>query len=243
MFFYIYKKMNRLLFFLIIIIPYLSSSQARIRLSGFSTYDAWTHMDPFYIDEPSYDVDNFRPVEYEERLTEFKLSLDGKLMDYGPGSFGAKINFKRGWANRKHIKDGDDYFIYSFPMTPYQTRRKYINYGVELYYGFFASNIKPYVGLGGEFKIEQTTSSFIYIDNQTNANLNPISAIPVDEHIERRFGYYAILGLDYIVGRYLYVVPHIKMYFNEVEIDEKHLVRDRTSNSQLRPGIEIGFIF
>tara|TARA_B100000530_G_scaffold24251_2_gene15448 strand:+ start:1291 stop:1893 length:603 start_codon:yes stop_codon:yes gene_type:complete len=200
-------------------------------------------MDPFYLNEPIADVDNFRPVEYEERVTHIKLSLDSPLMSYWIGIVGAKINFVKGWGNRKHINDGDEYFEYSFPMTPYQTKRDYIDYGVELYYGFPMSSLKPYLGFGGEFRIEQTTSSFIYIDNQTNASADPIASIPVDEHVERRFGYYAIFGLDYIVGRHFYVAPHLKLYFNEVEIDEKISVKNRTDNAQFRPGVEIGFIF
>ncbi|MAZ58602.1 MAG: hypothetical protein CMP56_04275 [Flavobacteriales bacterium] len=235
--------MKRILCVFVLIIPFLCSSQTRIRVSGFSEYDAWTHMDPFYLNEPIADVDNFRPVEYEERVTHIKLSLDSPLMSYWIGIVGAKINFVKGWGNRKHINDGDEYFEYSFPMTPYQTKRDYIDYGVELYYGFPMSSLKPYLGFGGEFRIEQTTSSFIYIDNQTNASADPIASIPVDEHVERRFGYYAIFGLDYIVGRHFYVAPHLKLYFNEVEIDEKISVKNRTDNAQFRPGVEIGFIF
>ena len=243
LFLYIYDLMKKILFFLIIITPYLSSAQTRIRVSGSSTYDAWTHMDPFYLNEPVQDVDNFRPVEYEERVTEIKLSLDSPLMSYWIGVIGAKINFKKGWGNRKHTEDGDNYFAYSWPMTPYQTKRDYIDYGVEVYYGFPTGSAKPYIGFGGQFKIEQITSSFIYIDNQTNASSNPIASIPVDEHIERRISYYAIAGLDYIVGRHFYIVPHLKLYFNEIKIDEKMLIKNRTNNTQLRPGIEVGFIF
>ena len=235
--------MRKMIYVAVLTIPFLCSSQTKIRVSAFSEYDAWTHMDPFYLNEPMQDVDNFRPVEYEERVTELKLSIDSPLMPYWIGVVGAKINFSKGWANRKHINDGDEYFAYSWPMTPYQTKRDYINYGVELYYGFPLSSVKPYIGFGGEFKIEQTSSTFIYIDNQTNAAADPIASIPVDEHIERRFGYYGIVGLDFIVGRHLYVVPHVKLYFNEIEIDEKMSIKDRTDNSQFRPGLEIGFIF
>ena len=149
----------------------------------------------------------------------------------------------KGWANRKHTEDGDEYFEYSWPMTPYQTKRDYIDYGVEVYYGFPMSNLKPYFGIGGQFQIEQISSSFIYIDNQTNASANPVASIPVDEHIERRFSYYAIAGVDYIVARHFYIIPYVKLYFNEIEIDEKMIIKDRTDKAQLRPGIEIGFIF
>ena len=235
--------MKKAFFLFIIIIPLICSSQTRIRISGLTEYDAWTHMDPFYLDKPIQDVDNFRPVEYEERVTRFKLALDSPLMDYWIGTIGAKINFSVLWSNRKHTNDGDDYFEYSWPMTPYQTKRDYIDYGVELYYGFPMSGFKPYIGFGGEFKIEQTSSSFIYIDNQTNAAANPVISIPVDEHVERRFSYYAIIGLDYIVARHLYIVPHIRLYFNEIDIDEKMSIKNRTDGSQFRPGIEIGFIF
>ena len=105
------------------------------------------------------------------------------------------------------------------------------------------SNLKPYFGIGGQFQIEQIGSSFIYIDNQTNASANPLASIPVDEHIERRFSYYAIAGVDYIVARHFYIIPYVKLYFNEIEIDEKMIIKDRTDKAQLRPGIEIGFIF
>ena len=92
-------------------------------------------------------------------------------------------------------------------------------------------------------KVEQISSTFIDIDADTNAASDPIGAIPVDEHIERRFGYYVVAGVDCIVGRYLYVVPHLKLYINEIEINDKMNIEDRTSDAQLRPGIEIGFIF
>ena len=164
-------------------------------------------------------------------------------MSYWIGKIGIKINFLKGWANRKHTDDGDEYFEYSWPMTPYQTKRDYIDYGLEIYYGFPMSNLKPYFGIGGQFQIEQISSSFIYIDNQTNASANPVASIPVDEHIERRFSYYAIAGVDYIVARHFYIIPYVKLYFNEIEIDEKMIIKDRTDKAQLRPGIEIGFIF
>jgi len=227
----------------LLLLPFICSSQTRIRVSGTSEYEAWTHLDPFYLNNPVQDVDNFRPVEYEERVTEFKLCLDSPLMRYWIGVIGTKINFKKGWANRKHTNDGDIYFEYSWPMTPYQTKRDYIDYGVELYYGFPMSGLKPYFGVGGEFKIEQISNSFIYIDNQTNAAADPVLSIPVDEHVERRFGYYLTVGLDYIVGRHFYVAPYMKLYFNEIDIDEKMSIKNRTDNSQFRPGIEIGFIF
>jgi len=235
--------MKKIICVFILIIPFLCDAQTKIRVSGFSKYDAWTHMDPFYLNEPVQDVDNFRPVEYEERITEIKLAIDSPLMSYWIGKIGAKINFVKGWGNRKHTNDSDIYFEYSWPMTPYQTRRDYINYAIELYYGFPLSDFKPYFGVGGEFKIEQISSSFIYIDNQTNAAANPIASIPVDEHIERRFGYYGIIGLDYIVGRHFYVAPHLKLYFNEIDIDEKMTIKNRTDAAQFRPGVEIGFIF
>jgi len=223
--------------------PFLAYSQTKIRVSGFTEYDSWTHMDPFYIDEPDSDVDNFRPVEYEERVTQLKLGLDSPLMKYWIGTVGLKIDFVKKWGNRKHVQDGDAYFEYGFPMTPYQAKSDYIKYGVLLYYGFPMSNFKPYFGFGGEFKIEGITSTFIYIDNQSNASLDPIVSIPVDEHIERRFNYYGVAGIDFIIGRYFYVAPQLRLYFSEIEIDEKHRIRNRTDKSQLRPMIELGFIF
>ena len=139
--------MKKIIYFFIIIIPYISSSQTRVRVSGFTKYDAWTHMDPFYLNKPIQDVDNFRPVEYEERVTELKIVLDSPLMSYWIGKIGVKINFLKGWGNRKHTDDGDEYFEYSWPMTPYQTKRDYIDYGVEVYYGFPMSNLKPYISI------------------------------------------------------------------------------------------------
>lgn len=237
--------MKNIICVFIIIIPFLSYSQTKIRISGFSEYDSWTHMDPFYMDEPNdfSDIDNFRPVEYEERTTQIKLGLDSPLMKYGIGVVGLKIDFVKKWSNRKYINDGDAYFEYAFPMTPYQAKSDYIKYGMLLYYGFPLSNFKPYVGFGGEFKIEGITSTFIYIDEQTNASWDPIVSIPVDEHIERRFNYYGVAGVDVIIGRYFYVIPQLRLYFSEVEIDEKHMIRNRKDKSQMRPMIEIGFIF
>ena len=235
--------MKKFICFFILIIPFLTSSQTRIRLSGFTKYDAWTHLDPFYLDEPGQTADNFRPVNYEERVTQLNLSLDSPLMDFWIGVFGAKVIFSKGWSNRKHKEDNDNYFETTWPMTPYQTESDYIDYGVELYYGFPFSNIKPYLGVGGDLKVEQISSTFIDIDADTNAASDPISAIPVDEHIERRLGYYVVAGVDCIIGRYLYVVPHLKLYINEIEINKKMNIEDRTSDVQLRPGIEIGFIF
>ena len=68
-------------------------------------------------------------------------------------------------------------------------------------------------------------------------------AIPVDEHVERRFAYYAVGGVDYRVAKNLYVGAYIRMYFNEIEIDDKWRVHDRVDNAQIRPGIELGFMF
>jgi len=235
--------MKKIICIFILIMPFLAYSQTKIRVSGFTEYDSWTHMDPFYIDEPDSDVDNFRPVEYEERVTQLKLGLDSPLMKYWIGTVGLKIDFVKKWGNRKHVQDGDAYFEYGFPMTPYQAKSDYIKYGVLLYYGFPMSNFKPYFGFGGEFKIEGITSTFIYIDNQSNASLDPIVSIPVDEHIERRFNYYGVAGIDFIIGRYFYVAPQLRLYFSEIEIDEKHRIRNRTDKSQLRPMIELGFIF
>ena len=87
--------MKKIIFIFILIIPFLSYSQTKIRVSGFTEYDSWTHMDPFYIDEPDSDVDNFRPVEYEERVTQLKLALDSPLMKYWIGTMGVKIDFVR----------------------------------------------------------------------------------------------------------------------------------------------------
>jgi len=234
--------MIRNIAFIFIILPIICFSQTNIRLSGFTNYDAWTHMDPFYLDEPNQDLDNFRPVEYDERITQIKLTLDNQLMEYWIGAFGVKIHFIRRWSNRKHTVDSDEYFAYNWPMTPYQTRGDYISYGGELYFGVPTGTLKPYFGVGGEFKIEGTTSTFIYIDNQTNAAANPYASIPVDEHVERRFGYYAIVGVDYMVGKF-FIAPFIRLYFNEIKIDEKMIIHDQTDDAQFRPGIELGFIF
>ena len=236
--------MKRNFYILFLLIPVLCYSQTRFIVSGFTNYDAWVHMDPFYLIEPSPDTDNVRPVEYEERITHVQIGIDSPLMQYWIGYIGIKVHFKKLWANRKHINDGDAYFENTFPLTPYQTKRDYISYALELYYGGCnCQAIKPYIGLGSEFKIEQNTSSFIYIDNQTNAGANPYEAIPVDEHVERRFAYYAVLGVDYRVARNLYVGAHIRMYFDEVEIDNKWRVHDRVDNEQFRTGVEIGFMF
>ena len=237
--------MKKIIYTFILIIPLLSYSQTKIRISGFSEYDSWTHMDPFYEVEPSNnpDTDNFRPVEYEERETQIKIGLDSPLMKYGTGVVGLKIDFIKKWGNRKHIKDGDAYFEYGFPLTPYQTKSDYIKYGMLLYYGVPLATFKPYFGVGGEFKIEGITSTFIYIDEQTNAALDPIVSIPVDEHIERRFNYYGVLGVDVIMGRHFYIIPQLRLYFSEVQLDEKHMIRDRKDKSQWRPMIELGFVF
>ncbi len=236
--------MNRILYLVFLITPILCYSQTRVIVSGFTNYDSWTHMDPFYLSEPLPDADNMRPVEYEERITHIQIGLDSPLMQYWIGYFGAKIHFKKQWSNRKHVEDGDGYFEYNFPMTPYQTRGDYISYGVEIYYGGNNSQpIKPYIGLGTEFKIEEITSTFIYVDNQDNAGSNPYETIPIDEHIERRFAYYAVIGVDYRVAKNLYLGGYIRMYFEEIEIDEKWSVHDRTDNNQLRPGVQLGFMF
>jgi len=237
--------MKKIIYILVLSIPFLAYSQTKIRISGFSEYDSWTHMDPFYEMEPSEnpDIDNFRPVEYEERETQIKIGLDSPLMKYGAGIVGLKIDFVKKWNNRKHIKDGDTYFEYGFPLTPYQTKSDYIKYGMLLYYGLPLSNFKPYLGFGGEFKIEGITSTFIYIDDQFNANYDPIISIPVDEHVERRFNYYGVLGVDVTMGRYFYIVPQLRLYFSEVELDEKHIIRNRKDKSQWRPMIELGFVF
>ena len=84
--------MRKIICILILIIPIICSSQNKklnLRIWAFTNYDAWTHMDPVYLDEPNGDVDNFRPVEYEERKTELRLGLDQLIMEYGPGMFGA----------------------------------------------------------------------------------------------------------------------------------------------------------
>ena len=111
----------RWIIFIFIISSICFAQTTSLRLSGFTNYDSWTHMDPFYVDEPNQDLDNFRPVEYDERITQIKLTLDSPFMDYGIGKFGVKINFIRRWSNRKHTVDSDEYFAYSWPMTPYQT--------------------------------------------------------------------------------------------------------------------------
>jgi len=200
-------------------------------------------MDPFYLDEPNPDVDNFRPVEYEERITTLHLGITQTLMKYKIGWFGVGIHFKRQWSNRKHIKDGDAYFEYGAPMTPYQTRGDYIGYNTRLYYFVNISGVKPAVGIGGEFKIEQISSRFIYIDNQINASANPYAAIPVDEHIERRFAYYIYTSINYSPMKHVLIQPEIRLYFNEIEIDEKMVIRDQTDEAQLRPMITGRFYF
>ena len=238
--------MKKIICILILTIPIICSSQnnkLNLRIWAFTNYDAWTHMDPVYLDEPNGDVDNFRPVEYEERKTELRLGLDQLIMEYGPGMFGADLFFIKRWSNRKHISDGDSYFEYGWPMTPYQTRSDYLRYRGSLYYSIPMGSIKPYLGAGGEFTIDQTSSSFIYIDNQTNAGANPYASIPVDEHVERRFGYFLVAGVDCVFSRYFYVRPLIRLYFNEIDIDSKMIIKDQTDAAQFRPSVEIGFIF
>ena len=236
--------MRKIIYSLIFIIPIISYSQTRIKISGFSEYDAWVHMDPFYLDDPNPDVDNMRPVEYEERDTYIKIGLDSQFMKYKIGFIGVKIDFRKQWKNRKHNNDGDVYFASSAPMTPYQTKIDYIKYDLALYYGGCnCKPIKPYLGFGGEFKIEETTSTFIYVDNQENAAADPYVSIPVDEHIERRFNYYAVAGIDVMIRRHFYVETQLRLYFNEFQIDDKHLIRDRTIETQWRPMIQLGFVF
>ena len=236
--------MRKIISILIILLPLISYSQTRIKISGFSEYDAWTHMDPFYIVEPNPDTDNMRPVEYEERNTHIKLGLDSQLMAYWIGVIGVKIDFRKLWGNRKHLNDGDVYFASTYPITPYQTKRDYIKYDLAFYYGGRNNQtIKPYLGFGGEFKIEETTSTFIYIDNQINASADPYVSIPVDEHVERRFNYYGVAGVDVMLRRHFYVSTQLRLYFDEFQIDEKHLIRDRTVETQWRPMIELGFVF
>ena len=130
------------------------------------------------------------------------MTLDSPLMDYWIGKIGTKLSFTRRWSNRKHTVDSDEYFAYSWPMAPYQTQGDYIKYGLELYFGFPMSNMKPYLGVGSEFKIEQISSNYIYLDNQTDAEADPYQFIPIDEHVERRFNYYAIGAVDIIIARY-----------------------------------------
>ena len=119
--------MKKLICFLILILPFLLHSQTRIRLSGFSEYDAWTHLDPFYIYEPGQGIDDFRPVEYEERVTKIKLTLDAPLMQYWIGVVGAKINFTKGWGNRKHIRDADQYLEYNYSSISSAIKLSYQN--------------------------------------------------------------------------------------------------------------------
>tara|TARA_B100000902_G_C27319427_1_gene923388 strand:+ start:4995 stop:5597 length:603 start_codon:yes stop_codon:yes gene_type:complete len=200
-------------------------------------------MDPFYLNEPTTDIDNFRPVEYEERNTFFKLGITQSLMAFGPGSFAVSLDFQRGWRNRKHTKDEEAYFEYNFPMTPYQLKTDYIEYDMQFSYFIDLGAIQPHVGIGGEFKIEQISSRFIYIDNQTNASANPYAAIPVDEHVERRFAYYIFSDLRYRPVKHFWLHAGLRLYFNEIDIDEKMLIGDRTDDSQLRPFIGAYFAF
>ena len=63
-------NMYKLIYIIILIIPILATSQSkalhtRILINAWSEYDTWVHLDPFYLDEPAQDVDNFRPVDYE----------------------------------------------------------------------------------------------------------------------------------------------------------------------------------
>ena len=74
--------MTRNLYILFLLMPFLCLSQTRFIVSGFTNYDSWIHIDPFYIDEPSADVDNMRPVEYEERETHVQIGVDSPLFSY-----------------------------------------------------------------------------------------------------------------------------------------------------------------
>ena len=236
--------MYKLIYLFVFIIPYLAVSQSktihtRILINAWSEYDSWTHLDPFYLDEPFQDVDNFRPVDYEERHTYLNLDFEHGIMPSPIGVWRGRINFTRGWRNRKHIQDSDIDFEYNWPMTPYQTKSNYIKYAYEIIHTFQPITIHPYIGIGGDFRIDQITSSFIYIDNQTNAAADPIQSIPVDERVERRFRYYAIAGMEIYVVPKLIVMPNVKLFFNEIDIDDKMIIKDRTDEAQFRPGIKI----
>ncbi|MBF25702.1 MAG: hypothetical protein CMP49_04210 [Flavobacteriales bacterium] len=231
------KKLIYIFIFYLILNSESIAQNTRGEIGFWSTYDSWVHMDPFYIDEPNTDVDNFRPVEYEQRITSLNLGISQTLMKYKIGWFGVGIHFTRRWSNRKHIKDGDAYFESGAPMTPYQTRGDYINYNTRLFYFTDFGGVKPAIGIGGEFKIEQISSRFIYIDNQTNASANPYFSIPVDEHIERRFAYYLFTAVEYNPVKHFFIRPELRLYFNEIEIDEKMLIKDQTDEAQLRPMI------
>ena len=237
--------MKVIIYIFILILPLLSYSQNTKGSIGFwSDYDTWIHMDPFYLDEPTTDVDNFRPVEYEERNTFFSLGITQTIMAFGPGNFGVDLDFIRGWRNRKHTKDEEAYFEYNFPMTPYQIKSDYIKYRMQLGYFMDLGELKiTILGAGGEFKIEQISSRFIYIDNQTNASANPYAAIPVDEHVERRFAYYIFSDVRYTPVKHFRVNFGLRLYFNEIDIDEKMLIGDRTDDAQLRPFIGARFYF
>ena len=52
-----------------------------------------------------------------------------------------------------------------------------------------------------------------------------------------------MLGVDYRVAKNLYIGGYVRMYFEEIEIDDKWSVHDRTDDTQLRPGIQLGFMF
>tara|TARA_Y100000766_G_C18869281_1_gene587388 strand:+ start:170 stop:907 length:738 start_codon:yes stop_codon:yes gene_type:complete len=239
--------MYKLIYLFVFILPYLAVSQSkalhtRILINAWSEYDSWTHLDPFYLDEPFQDVDNFRPVDYEERHTYLNLDFEQLIMPSPIGFWASRINFTRGWRNRKHIQDSDIDFEYNWPMTPYQTKSNYIKYAFEIVHGFQPVNIWPYIGLGGDFRIDQITSSFIYIDNQTNAAADPIQSIPVDERVERRFRYYAVAGMELYAMPKLIVMPYVKLFFNEIDVDDKMIIKDRTDEAQFRPGIKILYL-
>ena len=34
-------------------------------------------------------------------------------------------------------------------------------------------------------------------------------------------------------------MPYVKLFFNEIDVDEKMLIKDRTDETQFRPGIKI----
>lgn len=237
------KKVLSLIFFLIGF--GFSESQnndrlfTRVLVNAWSEYDTWTHLDPFYINEPSQTADNFRPVDYEERHTYINLDFEQFIMRSPIGAFRARLNFTRGWKNRKHTQDSDIDFQYNWPMTPYQTKSNYINYSFELVNSFYPIDLHPYFGIGGDFRIDQITSSFIYIDNQNSASADPIQSIPVDERVERRFRYYAVAGMEIYILPRMILMPNVKLFFNEIDIDEKMAIKDRQDKSQFRPGIKV----
>ena len=50
-------------------------------------------------------------------------------------------------------------------------------------------------------------------------------------------------AIEYSPVKHFYIRPELRLYFNEIEIDEKMLIRDQTDEAQLRPMIIGRFFF